>query len=198
MRLIIATKNKGKLREIKGILHKADISLISLSELKRKFIIRENGKSFLENALKKAMAVSKVYKNNYVVGEDSGLKVDYLGGAPGIFSKRYSGGGSTYLKNNVKILKELENIPEKERKAHFFCCLVLVRDSQLIKTFEGKLTGFISEKIRGEGGFGYDPILYLPQYKKTVAELSWQDKNKISHRAKAFRKLKGYLAHFVL
>ncbi|MBU0694434.1 MAG: RdgB/HAM1 family non-canonical purine NTP pyrophosphatase [Candidatus Omnitrophica bacterium] len=193
MRLIIATKNNGKLREIKEILKGIDIAIVSLNQLDKKFRIIENGKSFLENALKKTMTVSKFFKDDYVVGDDSGLEVDCLQGAPGIFSKRYSGRNATYLKNNLKILRELQGIEKSKRRAHFCCFLTLVKDSRLIRVFEGNLKGIISEEIKGQEGFGYDPIFYLPKYKKTVAQLSLKEKNKISHRAKAFGKLKKYL-----
>jgi len=193
MRLIIATQNQGKLREIKKILEGLSISIISLAQLNRKFRIKEDGETFLENALKKTLPVSRAYPNDYVVGEDSGLEVEYLNLRPGIFSKRYSGKGATDSKNNRKILQELEGVKGKKRAANFRCCLVLVKNSQLIRVFEGKLKGIINEEIKGENGFGYDPIFFLPRRKKTTAQLSLDEKNQISHRAKAFRKLKRYL-----
>jgi XTP/dITP diphosphohydrolase len=135
-----------------------------------------------------------MHKNDLVVGEDSGLSVEYLGGRPGVFSKRYSGKNWTYHKNNLKILKELSGLPREKRKAHFICSLVLMKDGKVIKKIEGRLNGLIHNKIKGKGGFGYDPIFYLPKYKKTVAQLPLTEKNKISHRAQAFRRLKEYLA----
>jgi XTP/dITP diphosphohydrolase len=200
MRLIIATKNKGKLREIKEIMGGLKISIVSLAEVDKKFRIKENGKTFLENAIKKTIPVSKVYKDDYVVGEDSGLEVECLAGAPGVFSKRYSGKNATDIKNNLKILKRLKDVgadpcvcPSKNRKAHYQCCLVLFHNAKLLKVFQGRLNGVIAQEIKGSQGFGYDPIFYLAKYKKTVAQLSLEEKNKISHRAKAFTKLREYL-----
>lgn len=192
MRLIIATQNSGKLREIKGILKDVNIPIVSLSELDRKFRIRENGKTFLENALKKAFPVSKFFTDDFVVGEDSGLEVGHLGNRPGIFSKRYSGKGASDIKNNRKILKELEGVENKNRTAWFRCCLAVVKNGKLVKVFEGKLKGMISYEMIGSNGFGYDPIFYLSKYRKTVAQLTREDKNKISHRAEAFSKLRVF------
>lgn len=196
MRLIIATKNEGKLREIKAILKGLRLPIISLKALNDKITIRETSTTFFANALKKALAVSKKYPHDLVVGEDSGLEVVYLGYKPGVFSKRYSGKNATDFKNNVKLLKELSGLDKKHRKAYFRCVIALVRDSKLIKKFEGCLSGFIYDKIVGNHGFGYDPIFYLPKYKKTVAQLPSKEKNKVSHRAKAFLKLKKFLANY--
>lgn len=193
MKLIVATKNRDKFREIKSILRGLGFSIISLNELERKFQIVENGKTFQENAFKKALPVSRCYKNDYVLGEDSGLEVNYLNAAPGIYAKRYSGPKATYESNNKKLLKVLKGVPDRKRGAAFRCCLVLAYNGKLVKVFEGKLQGRISDKSRGENGFGYDPLFYLTSYKKTVAQLSPSTKNKISHRGKAFRKLKAYL-----
>jgi len=192
MRLIVATKNKDKFNEIKGILRGLGVAIVSLNELAKKFHIVENGRTFQENAFKKALPVSRHYKDNYVLGEDSGLEVNYLKGAPGIYAKRYSGPNATYKSNNKKLLKNLRGVPAKKRRAVFCCCLVLVCNGKLIKVFEGKLQGRISIEARGENGFGYDPVFYLTHYKKTVAQLPLSIKNEISHRAKAFRKLKTF------
>lgn len=195
MRLIVATKNKGKLREIKDILRGINLPIISLGDLDKKIRIVENGKTFLENASKKAIPVSKVYKKDFVLGEDSGLEVDCLNKKPGIYSKRYSGKYATDGKNNKKLLKSLDGVPFKKRGAQYRCCIVLARGSRTIKVFEGKLRGKINTASKGSNGFGYDPVFYLPAYKKTVALLPLSVKNSISHRAKAFRKLKKYLIH---
>jgi len=193
MKIIVATKNKDKFKEIKGILKGLKVSLVSLNDLDKKFHIIENGKTFCENAFKKALAVSKHYKDSYVLGEDSGLEVDYLNGAPGIYAKRYAGPNATYKSNNRKLLRGLEGVPYKRRQAHFCCCLVLACNQKLIKVFQGRLKGRIHDQAVGENGFGYDPIFYLTHYKKTVAQMQLSTKNEISHRAKAFRKLRRYL-----
>lgn len=193
MRLIVATRNKSKLREIRKILKDIDLPIVCLVQLDKKFRIVENGKTFQANAAKKALPVSKVYPQDYVLGEDSGLEVDYLGGGPGIYSKRYSGKNATYLSNNRKLLKALEDVPLVKRGANFHCCLVVALAGKAIKVFDGRLKGRISQESLGKHGFGYDPVLYLPKHKKTVAQLGSQIKNKISHRAQAFNKLKDYL-----
>lgn len=197
MRLIIATKNKGKLKEIRHILCGIKIPIVSLSGLDKKFIIKENGKTFLENAVKKTAPVSRIYKDDLVVGEDSGLEVDYLGGKPGVYSKRYSGKNATDLKNNRKLLTELRGLKAKERRASFCCCLALMKNGKLVKTIETRLVGRINEEMKGNRGFGYDPLFFLPKYKKTVAQIALSRKNKISHRAKAFNRLKTYLRKYL-
>lgn len=193
MRLIIATKNQGKFKEIKDILKGINLSVSSLKRLKKDFRIHEDGKTFAENAIKKAMAVSRHHRDCYIAADDSGLEVECLGAAPGVFSKRYAGKNATDLRNNRKLLKALRGVKGKKRKAHFHCCVALVKDCKLIKVFEGKLTGRINEDMRGKNGFGYDPLFYLSRYKKTVAQLPLREKNRLSHRYKAFRKLKSYL-----
>jgi len=193
MRLIIATANKDKLKEIRVILKGVKLPVICLTDLSQKFHIKENGKTFLENAIKKTKPISLAYPFDCVVGEDSGLEVRYLSGRPGVYSKRYSGKNWTYEKNNLKILKELKGAKWQKRKAHFTATLALMKAGRLIKKIEGNLNGYISYECKGKGGFGYDPILYIPKYHKTVAQLSAATKNRISHRALAFRKLKIYL-----
>ena len=194
MRLIIATANKGKLKEIKKILKGIKIPIVCLAQLDKKFPIKENGKTFLENAVKKTLPVSKYYSNDLVAGEDSGLEVNYLTGDPGIYSKRFSGKNSNDLKNNKKVLKLLEDVPKKGRRCAFRCVLVLMRNGKVIKSFQGRLPGYVNDKMLGKNGFGYDPIVYLPKYKKTVAQLPLTVKNSISHRAQAFCKLRTYLS----
>jgi len=196
MKLIIATANVDKLKEIKVILRGIKFPIVCLADLDKKFHIKENGKTFLANATKKTKPISLAYPEDLVVGEDSGLEVAYLGGKPGVYSKRYSGKNWTYEKNNLKILKELQGVAWRKRNAHFTATLAVMRGGKLIKKLEGRLCGFISHRSSGNLGFGYDPILYIPKYRKTVAELSSATKNRISHRALAFRKLKVFLRQF--
>jgi XTP/dITP diphosphohydrolase len=193
MRLIIATANQDKLWEIKQILRGVKLPIVCFSQFDKKFHIKENGKTFFENAIKKTKPISLAFTDDLVAGEDSGLEVDYLGGKPGVMSKRYSGKNWTYEKNNLKILKELEGVPRQKRKASFHCCLVLFKSGKLLKKIDGRLNGYISQELKGINGFGYDPVFYLPKYKATVAQLSLSIKNKISHRAKAFLQLGKYL-----
>jgi XTP/dITP diphosphohydrolase len=198
MRLLIATQNQGKLREIKHILARVKIPIICLNQLDKKFHIKESGKNFFENAIKKTKPVSLAYKNDLVAGEDSGLEVKYLGGKPGVYSKRYSGKNWTYEKNNFRILKELQGVERKKRKASFHCCLVVFKAGKLLRRIDGRLNGYISKEPKGKHGFGYDPIFYIPRYKKNVAELPLCEKNKISHRAKAFLGLKKFIQRYAI
>ncbi len=193
MRLIIATKNSSKMKEIRDILSDLRVEILSLLDLPEKFLIVEDGETFFENAMKKSISVSNVYRNDYVVGEDSGIEVEHLKGKPGVHSKRYSGKDATDLKNNYKLLKKLNNLPIDKRKARFVCCLSLAKGGKEILRLRGDLRGRIYNRLVGREGFGYDPLFYLPQLKKTTAQLAPGQKNKISHRTKAFLKLKEFL-----
>ncbi len=194
-RLIIATKNKNKFKEIKKLLEDLNLKITYLGKILPSLSIKEDGKSFYENALKKAKAVSSLFPEDLVVGEDSGLVVKCLGDKPGIYSKRYAGKDASDLDNNLKLLRVLKK--KKDRRAYFICTVVLVKGKRLLRKFEGKLWGKIYDKLEGNFGFGYDPIFYLPRFRKTVAQLSLEEKNKISHRAKAFLKLKKFLAKYL-
>ena len=197
MRLIIATKNNGKFREIKKILSGLKIELIYLGDLKEQIEIKEGEESFLANALIKALAVSRAYNFDLIAGEDSGLEVNHLGNRPGVESKRYAGEYSDDYVNNIKLLDELNGVVKSKRQAHFSCTIALVRGGKLLKSFQGRLSGYINNRMIGHSGFGYDPLFYLPAYKKTIAQLPLKEKNKISHRAKAFSKLKKFLANYL-
>jgi XTP/dITP diphosphohydrolase len=193
MRLIIATRNKGKVREISEILKGLKLAVVSLGDISFKSDIEENGRTFFANARKKAIAVSKIYRSDYVAGEDSGLAVGYLKGRPGVRSRRFAGPCAGDEENNLKLLRELDGVRQSGRRASYYCCVVLARGGKFIKKFEARLPGFIAGRPRGNNGFGYDPIFYLPQYKKTAAQIPLKEKNKISHRAKVFGKVKRYL-----
>ncbi len=187
IRIIAATRNPGKIKEIKEILYPADI--ISLSDIEFNEEIPERGSTFYENALLKASWIRNLYKNIYpdafILADDSGLEIDALGGRPGVLSARYSGGVSG-------ILLEMSGIPVKKRKARFVCCMVLISPSGFIYSYEGYCTGRISNSIRGTNGFGYDPIFLIKSlgYRKTMAEIPENLKNSISHRRNAINGLK--------
>ncbi|MCF7895336.1 MAG: RdgB/HAM1 family non-canonical purine NTP pyrophosphatase [Candidatus Omnitrophica bacterium] len=193
MRLIIATKNESKTEEIKNILSDVSFEIVSLDDLSDEFEIDEDGNTFYENAKKKALTVSQVHSNDYVVGEDSGLCVQHLQEAPGIYSKRYSGKDSTDSKNNLKLLNQLKEVSSENRIAKFICWLVLAKEGKEIAQFQGELKGLIHNKLEGANGFGYDPLFFLPEFNKTTAQLEPKQKNKISHRYRAFIKLKKFL-----
>jgi XTP/dITP diphosphohydrolase len=187
VKIILSTKNEGKIREIKNIFNIPGIELLTYRDFEDWPSISEDGKSFEENAIKKAQVVKEKF-NLPAIADDSGLEIDYLKGKPGVLSSRYSGGGDE--ENIRKVLRELEGVPLEERKARFRCVAVFFSVEDVILTAEGVCEGHIAFSPRGEKGFGYDPIFIPLGYDKTMAELSLSEKNKISHRGKAFRRLK--------
>lgn len=191
-KVVLASKNKHKLEEIKKISSDLPIEWVLLNNLDQEIPeIIEDGTSFEENAFKKAMVVHK-FTGLPVVADDSGLEVDALNGAPGIYSARYGGEHANYQKNNEKLLKELLNIPDEKRTARFHCVAVYV-DQYRKKAFHGIVEGKIASAPRGEGGFGYDPLFIPEGYDQTFAELGEEVKNAISHRARAFKQLKEFM-----
>jgi XTP/dITP diphosphohydrolase len=192
LKIIFASRNEGKIKEIKNMLEKMDIELVSLNNYKNVPEIVEDGESFLQNALKKARIVSEI-TGETVLADDSGLQVDVLGGEPGIHSARYAGDEAKDEENNNKLLEKLKDIPPEKRDAFFCCVLVIYKSDGTYYSFEGKWRGIIIDERRGSNGFGYDPIFYVPKLKKTAAELPPKIKNKVSHRGQAFAKLKESL-----
>ncbi len=188
-RIILATKNKGKIREVKAMLEDLNIEILSLNDYKNIPEVKEDGKSFSENALKKAKIVSE-HTGEMVLSDDSGLEVEYLGGEPGVYSARYSGDDATDSSNIKKLLERLEGVSIEKRNASFRCVLVLYRPDRKYWEFEGSLDGIINDKPVGNGGFGYDPVFFLPELGLTVAQLPPDIKNKISHRGRAVDKFK--------
>ena len=195
MRIVFATKNEGKVKEITEMLARTDIELVSLNHFKSLPEIVEDGKTYLENALKKAKIISE-FVGETVLADDSGLQVDALGGEPGIYSARYAGEGATDEENNIKLLAKLKDVPQALRTASFFCALVLYHQDAHYDAFEAQWQGRIIDERRGTNGFGYDPIFLAPQLNKTAAELPPEIKNRISHRGQAFAQLKSYLGKY--
>ncbi|MFB3924947.1 MAG: XTP/dITP diphosphatase [Syntrophales bacterium] len=189
---MIASKNRGKISEIRTLLQDIDIEVLSLNDYPEFPEIVEDGRTFLENALKKARTVSEM-TNEIALADDSGLEVDFLGGRPGVHSARYSGDRATDESNIRKLLEEMKGVPLEKRGAAFRCSLVLYRKDGIFRSFEGTLRGRIALEPAGKGGFGYDPVFVVPERGKTLAELLPDVKNRISHRAKALMKLKRYL-----
>jgi len=194
MQLIVATRNAHKTREIQQILGPA-FTVSDLSVYPEIADVRENGKSFEESAILKAVGAS-AHLPGVIIADDSGLQVDVLGGAPGIFSARYAGENATDKQNINKLLGELARTGagETERSARFRCVIALARQRELLGTFEGVVEGTIIECARGSKGFGYDPIFVPRGFEETFAELPADVKNTISHRAKAIRALAARLA----
>ncbi len=196
MRLIVATKNKKKLQEIKDILKGLKLQISSLADYPRAPRIVENGKTFKENAAKKAVKTAAVM-NALVLGEDSGLSIDALGGAPGVYSARFSGKAKSDLQNNLKVLRLLEGKPLPKRKAHYVCAVALADKDGLIGVVEGKCYGRIAFAQKGSHGFGYDPLFLIPGYGKTFGQLGEAIKHKMSHRFRALSKAQKIIQKYI-
>jgi XTP/dITP diphosphohydrolase len=192
MKIVFASRNEGKVQEIKAMLAGTGIELVSLNSYEDLPEIVEDGKSFLENALKKARVISGL-TGEMVLADDSGLQVDILKGEPGIYSSRYAGEQANDKENNAKLLAQLKNVPAEKRVASFQCVLVLYKKDGSYKSFSGKWSGQIIDEARGANGFGYDPIFWVPELNKTAAELPPEIKNKVSHRGQAVAQLKKSL-----
>jgi XTP/dITP diphosphohydrolase len=186
--VIIATKNPGKAREFEHIFAPRGIVVRTLLDFPDIEDVEETGSTFEENAILKAESVSRQL-NKMVIGDDSGLMVDALDGNPGIYSARYAGEQKDDQANTDKVLKELAGIPSEKRTARFYCALAIAAPGKETKTVSGTCEGRILEELRGTNGFGYDPVFYVPEKGLAMAELSSDEKNKISHRANALKKL---------
>ena len=184
--LIIATTNKHKVKEFSEML--VDYKVLSLDDIKFNDEIVEDGKTFEENALIKAETVCKKI-GKPVIADDSGLEIFALNNEPGVFSARYLGHDTPYNEKNKIILSRLEKVADEDRGARFVCCIAVSLPNGKNQVYRGEFNGKIAHKIAGENGFGYDPIFFLPEYNKTAAEIDPEEKNRISHRGKALRKL---------
>ena len=193
MKVVLATKNAGKAKEIGRILEGSGVEIISLEGFPGVELPPETGKTMDENALLKARAVSKA-TGLPALADDSGLEVDFLNGAPGVYSARYSGEKATDEENWKKLLRELEGVEVEKRTARFRCAIALVGFDAEEHLFEGVFEGLIAEAPRGTGGFGYDPVFIALDTGRTAAELAPEEKNRISHRANALEALKAFLA----
>ncbi|NEZ46835.1 XTP/dITP diphosphatase [Clostridium niameyense] len=194
-KVIVASNNSHKIREIKEILIKYNMEVMSMKEAGIEVDIEENGKTFMENAFKKADTIHKLMPKCMIIADDSGLMVDALGGAPGIYSARFAGEHGNYKKNNEKLLSLLKD--EKNKNAKFVSAVVfIINDEEIIKV-QGEINGVIIDEEKGENGFGYDPLFYVPKYNKTFAQMESELKNAISHRANALSKLQREIEKYV-
>jgi XTP/dITP diphosphohydrolase len=194
--LVVGTKNKKKLSEIRAILKGMHLELLSLDAYKNVPRVIENGKTFQENAIKKAVKLAS-FTGQLCLGEDSGLCVDALSGEPGIYSARFSGRDKSDIKNNLKLLRLLKNLSALKRKAHYVCAVALADKSGLIGVVEGRCFGIIAFELKGSAGFGYDPLFYIPKYKKTFAQLGEKIKHKTSHRYYALKKARRIIEKYI-
>lgn len=192
-RIIFATGNAGKMREIREILADFGGEILSMKEAGISTDAEENGASYEENALIKARAVAEKAGDAVVLADDSGLEIDALGGEPGIYSARYLGEDTSYRVKNANLIERLAGVPEKKRTARFVCAIAAVLPDGRELVTKAAVEGRIGYEEKGEGGFGYDPIFYVPEFGRTTAELSEEEKNQISHRGKALRLMKEEL-----
>jgi len=192
MKIIIATGNAGKMKEIKSIFNNSKYNVVSMKEEGIAADVDENGTTFEENALIKAREIAKI-SGNIVLADDSGLEVDALNKEPGIYSARYMGEDTPYSVKNASIIERLEGVEFEQRTARFVCAVAAVYPDGKELVVRETMEGYIGYEEKGVNGFGYDPIFYLKEFDKTSAEISLEEKNKISHRGKAFRAIKALM-----
>lgn len=191
-KIIFATGNAGKMKEIRNILSDLPVQVLSMREVGIQTDIVEDGKTFAENAVIKARAIMQL-TGEVVLADDSGLEIDYLNKEPGIYSARYMGEDTSYRIKNANLIQRLEGVPDEKRTARFVCAIAAAFPDGTVKTTEGTIEGRIGYEEKGENGFGYDPIFYVPEFGCTTAELSEEQKNKISHRGRALAEMKEIL-----
>ncbi len=194
--MILATKNKGKIKEINRMLDHLEYKFISMEEAGIDLNVVEDGVTFEENAIKKAKEVMRV-SGKVALSDDSGLEVDYLDKAPGVYSARFLGEETSYKVKNQHILEKLKGVPEKKRTARFVCVVAVAFPNGDILTSRGVIEGIIGHAQQGSNGFGYDPIFYVPKYRCTTADMPFELKDSISHRGQALKamkqQIKGYM-----
>jgi len=193
--LVVATRNKGKLREIKELLKDLNLKITSLANYPGAPEVVEDGKTFAQNALKKAVTIA-LYTKKLTLGEDSGIEIKALGNKPGIRSARFSGDNATDRTNNLKMLKSLRKVPLSKRQARYRCFAALVDGRTIIDVVSGQCSGLMTHRAKGKNGFGYDPYFLVARYNKTFGELDPTVKAKISHRARALKKVKKILEQY--
>ncbi|MGN1331900.1 MAG: XTP/dITP diphosphatase [Lachnospiraceae bacterium] len=191
-RIIFATGNEGKMKEVRSILSDMNVEVLSMKEAGIKIDVKEDGTTFEENAMIKARAIAAVC-DDIVLADDSGLEIDFLNKEPGVYSARYLGEDTSYIIKNQNLLDRLQGVPEDKRTARFVCAIAAVFPDGSCETVTAAMEGQIGDEARGENGFGYDPIFYLPEYGCSTAELSMKQKNEASHRGKALRAMKQIL-----
>lgn len=196
MKLVLATHNEGKVRELRELLAGTGYDVVSLAEYPHVPEVIEDGDTFRANAVKKARQVAAAV-GEIALADDSGLEVDYLNGAPGVHSARFAGTGHDDAANNQKLLKLLQGVPPEKRTARFRCVVAVATPDGRVETAEGTCEGLIIDEPRGENGFGYDPLFWVSEYGKTFAELDGTTKNSISHRGQALQKVQSILTKLV-
>ncbi len=193
MELVVATGNAGKLKEIRRLLESYDVKVLGLDQFPDAPDVVEDGETFSANAAKKAETIARL-TGLPCLADDSGLTVSALDGRPGVHSARFSGENANDQSNNLKLLEEMASIPEGQRQAAFFCVMALSLPDQPTRFFEGRVEGTILHEPQGDGGFGYDPLFWLPDFNCTMAEMPLDEKNRISHRGQALRQVVEFLS----
>ena len=191
-RVIFATGNENKLKEIRMIMSDMDVEIVSMKEAGCFVDVEETGTSFEENSILKAKAIAQK-SGEITLADDSGLEIDYLNKEPGIYSARYMGEDTSYTIKNANLLERMDGVPDEKRTARFVCAVAMVRPDGTSEVVRATMEGRVAYEPAGENGFGYDPIFYLPEYGCTSSELSPEDKNAISHRGKALRMIREVL-----
>ncbi|MEW5761590.1 MAG: XTP/dITP diphosphatase [Bacillota bacterium] len=191
-KVVLATRNPGKVAEFGALLAPLGITVVALGDYEGAPEMREDGATFAENAIKKARTAA-AFTREVALADDSGLEVDALGGRPGVFSARFAGRPGDDAANNAKLLRLLQGVPWERRTARFRCVIAIATPGGEVFTAEGTCKGYIGFAPRGEGGFGYDPLFYVPDYGKTFAELDMETKNRISHRGRALEEARAIL-----
>lgn len=192
-RIVFATGNKNKMKEIRMIMTDLGMEIISMKEAGVNLNIVEDGMSFEENAEIKARAVSRVLTNDIILADDSGLEIDYLDKAPGIYSARFAGEDTSYDIKNRILLDRMEGVPDDQRSARFVCAVAAMFPDGAVSVVRETIEGQVAAEAEGENGFGYDPIFYVPEYGCTTAQMTPEQKNEVSHRGKALRAMKKLL-----
>lgn len=194
-KIVFATGNMGKLREVKEILSDLDVDIVSMKEEGIDIDIEENGKTFEENAIIKAKAIAE-HTDAIVLADDSGLEIDYLNKEPGVYSARYLGEDTSYDIKNQNLIDRLEGVKKEDRTARFVCAIAAVLPNKEVLVTRQTMEGYIGWELQGENGFGYDPIFYMDEYGCSSASISPEEKNSISHRGKALREMRVLLSKY--
>lgn len=195
--ILFATGNEHKMIEIRAILADLGLPIVSQKEAGIDIDVEENGSTFEENAMIKAKAIAALVEDTIVLADDSGLEIDYLNKEPGIYSARYAGVDTSYDIKNQMLIDRLEGVSDEARTARFVCAIAAVLPNGDTEVIRGTIEGRIGYEIKGENGFGYDPIFYLPELGKTTSELSPEEKNKLSHRGNALQAMKPFIREHI-
>jgi XTP/dITP diphosphohydrolase len=196
MQLVLATNNRDKIREIKNLLDDLPLTILTFEDFIDFPEVEETGETLEENAILKAISIAE-FSGYSALADDSGLEVEYLAGAPGVYSSRFAGPGCTYDDNCQKLLRKLADFPNERRSARFRTVIAIAWDSSKVETVEGTVDGIITSERIGDAGFGYDPVFYYPPAGKTFAEMALEEKNRVSHRGKALLKARSLIIEHI-